>query len=49
LDRKMRNEYEDKMGKEIERRLSDNFLEWEEEYKRKRIDKLREAVKEQVK
>ena len=33
---------EDSVSKEVERRMHENFLEWEEEYKRKKIDSMKD-------
>ena len=30
------------ISKEVERRMHENFLEWEEEYKRKKIDSMKD-------
>ena len=35
-------EMEDSVSKEVERRMHENFLEWEEEYKRKKIDSMKD-------
>ena len=41
-------ETEERVDKEVERRLHDNFLDWEEDYKRKKIESMREQVIKEV-
>ena len=44
----MLQEFENKVQREIEIRMHENLLEWEEEYKAKHIIQLRETIAEEL-
>lgn len=40
--------FQDRIDREVEKRMRENFLEWEEDYKRKKILAIRDAIVREV-
>lgn len=40
--------FQDRIDREVEKRMRENFLEWEQDYKRKKILAIRDAIVREV-
>ena len=48
LHKEIMDSFQDRIDREVEKRMRENFLEWEEDYKRKKILAIRDAIVREV-